>query len=91
MSGQRIVLVAVCAVAVGLGGKLPSALAIPPFWKEFEAKYVKADSADDKDKAFAKLATDAKSGKCNVCHVADQEKKVAQRLWQSGEHAVEEG
>ncbi len=76
MSGQRILLVAACAVVVGLGGKLPSALAIPPFWKEFEAKYVKADSADDKDKAFAKLATDAKSGKCNVCHVADQEKKV---------------
>ena len=56
-----------------LGAKLPSARALPVFFKEFEAKYVKADSADEKDKAFAELV---KTTKCNVCHVAGQEKKV---------------
>jgi hypothetical protein len=75
MKPLRTVLIAACVAAI-LGAKLPRAIAIPPFSKEFEAKYVKPDSADEKDKAFAAAATNAKTGKCNVCHVAGQEKKV---------------
>ena len=41
--------------------------AIPPFMAEFKAKYVKADSTDAKEAAFAK-AVDA--AKCAVCHAA---------------------
>jgi hypothetical protein len=61
------------AVAV-IGTKLPEARALPPFFKEFEAKYVKAEATDDKDKAFAALVKN--TAKCNVCHVAGQEKKA---------------
>ncbi|HEX3724946.1 MAG TPA: hypothetical protein VHV08_01835, partial [Pirellulales bacterium] len=50
---------------------LPSAQALPPFLKEFQAKYVKADSADDKDKAFAELVAKTK---CNVCHMGSEKK-----------------
>jgi len=48
------------------------ASAIPPFFKEFQAKYVKADSADEKDKAFATLVT--QTAKCNVCHQGTDKK-----------------
>lgn len=55
---------------------LPQAMALPPFWKEFEAKYVKPDSQDEKDKAFVAVVTNEKTGKCNVCHVEGQKKTV---------------
>jgi hypothetical protein len=75
MNLLRVSILAVVVVA-HLVAKIPSAQAIPPFSKEWEAKYVKADSADEKDKAFAALTTNMKTGKCNVCHAAGQEKKV---------------
>lgn len=43
----------------------PRAGAISQFKKEFEAKYVKPDSTDAKQKAFAEAVEKAK---CNVCH-----------------------
>ena len=39
--------------------------AMKPFRDEFLAKYVKPDSADAKEKAFAEAVATAK---CNVCH-----------------------
>ena len=51
-----------------------SVQAMPPFFKEFQAKYIKADSADDKDKAFVELIT--KTAKCNVCHVGPSDRKL---------------
>lgn len=74
MRERRALLVAVCGLAAVVCGKIPAAQALPPFFKEFQAKYVKADSADEKDKAFANLVT--QTAKCNVCHAAGQEKKV---------------
>ncbi len=76
MNQVRSSFVVLGVAAAMLGAKLPCALAMPPFWKEFEAKYAKPDSADEKEKAFAALVTNAKTGKCNVCHVDKQEKKV---------------
>jgi hypothetical protein len=73
MSMRRAGLVAICAVVVSLVGRLPAAMGLPPFFKEFQGKYVKADAADDKDKAFANAVT--QTAKCNVCHVAGQDKK----------------
>ena len=70
----RAFAVVVCVVAAVVAHVRP-ALAIPPFSKEFEAKYVKPDSADEKEKAFAAAATNMKTGKCNVCH-APGDKKV---------------
>ncbi len=63
-----------CVVAMGILWHAPVARAIPPFSKEFVTKYVKSDSADEKDKAFAELVL--KTAKCNVCHVAGQDKKM---------------
>jgi hypothetical protein len=74
MNQRRTRWVVLGAVAVALVGKMPSARAMPPFFKEFQAKYVKADSADEKDKAFATLVT--ATAKCNVCHVVGPDKKV---------------
>ena len=48
-----------------------SAKAIPPFWQEFQEKFVKPDAADEKAKEFAKLAS---ATKCNVCHANDEKK-----------------
>jgi hypothetical protein len=64
---------AAAVVAAGAHFDSRSALALPPFNKEFQAKYVKADSADDKEKAFAELVT--KTAKCNVCHVGMDRKQ----------------
>jgi hypothetical protein len=63
---------AVAVAAAALVVRLPSALAMPPFFKEFQAKYLKADSTDEKDKAFATLVT--QTVKCNVCHVGTNKK-----------------
>jgi CRISPR/Cas system CSM-associated protein Csm2 small subunit len=59
------------AMLVGsLFAYVPSAQAIPPFYKEFEAVYVKKDG-NDQEKAYAELITKIK---CNVCHVKGQKK-----------------
>lgn len=73
MNQQRALLFGLVVLAWGIGGA-PSAQAMPPFFKEFQGKYVKADSDDEKDKAFAALVT--QTAKCNVCHVAGQDKKA---------------
>ncbi len=70
----RALVLCVCLLTSGFGFGISTARAIPPFWKEFEAKYIKPDSADEKEKAFAKVAADAKTGKCNVCHVGTDKK-----------------
>ena len=72
MSQRRALIVAVCVAAVAVLIHVPSARAIPPFFKEFQAKYVKAESADEKDKAFATLVNT--TAKCNVCHVGTNKK-----------------
>ncbi len=73
MSVRRVAQVAVCC-AVGLIFSGPQALAIPPFMKEFQAKYAKPDSADEKEKEYAKILVE--TVKCNVCHVQGEPKKV---------------
>jgi len=50
----------------------PRANAIPQFKKEFETKYVKPDSTDAKEKAFAQAVDKAK---CNVCHAGTTKKE----------------
>lgn len=55
--------------ALAMGAMLwiatPQAQAIKAFKTEFTAKYVKPDSQDPKEKAFAEAVAAAK---CNVCH-----------------------
>lgn len=59
-------IVACCVVAGMLFGlAAPRALAIKQFKDEFDAKYVKPDSKDPKEKALAEAATQAK---CLICH-----------------------
>ncbi len=72
MSRERRIALAVCVAGCVLLGKLPTALAIPAFLKEFQAKYVKPDSTDEKEKAFAELVNT--KTKCNVCHVGTSKK-----------------
>ncbi len=72
MSQQRRFALAACIAAGVLLGKVPAALAIPAFYKEFQEKYVKADSTDEKDVTFAELVT--KKVKCNVCHMGNSKK-----------------
>jgi Leucine Rich Repeat (LRR) protein len=74
MRERRVAWLALFAAAMVVTGRAPTAQALPPFFKEFQAKYVKADSADEKDKAFANTVT--QTAKCNVCHVAGQDKKA---------------
>ena len=52
--------------------RTPSANAVPEFKNEFVGKYVKADSADAKDKAFADACEKAK---CNICHAGKTKKE----------------
>jgi hypothetical protein len=73
MSHRQVARVAICGVLV-FGFRAPAALALPPFFKEFQAKYVKADSADENEKQFATLIVE--TTKCNVCHVQGEQKKV---------------
>jgi hypothetical protein len=60
-------LLAVCICA-------PAAQAIPPFMKEFQAKYAKPDSENEQEKAFAAVIIE--TAKCNVCHVQGEPKKA---------------
>jgi len=50
---------------IGISGSLREAFAVKPFFDQFVATYVKADSSDAKDKAFAEAVEKVK---CNVCH-----------------------
>lgn len=57
--------------ACGLLASVPSVMAIGPFKDAFEAKYVKPDSSNPKDVAFAAAVAKAQ---CNVCHVGASKK-----------------
>lgn len=59
--------VAAWTLSVGID----SAQAIPPFKKEFDAKYVKKDSSDPNEKALAEAVERVK---CNVCHKGKDKK-----------------
>jgi hypothetical protein len=73
MNQQRALCFGLAVLFVaGVGAS--TAQALPPFFKEFQGKYVKADSDDEKDKAFTVLVT--QTTKCNVCHVAGKDKKA---------------
>ena len=74
MSVQRAAWVGLIIAVAFVAGPVRQASALPPFFKEFQAKYVKAESADEKDKAFA--ATVTQTAKCNVCHAAGEDKKA---------------
>jgi hypothetical protein len=74
MNPRRAFLAALCVATAAIGTKAPSAQALPPFSKEWVAKYTKPDSADEKDKAFADQIT--KTVKCQVCHVGTSDKKM---------------
>lgn len=65
---SKVVLRSVCPLAGALSllwlmGSL--AVAMKPFHDEFVAKYVKPDSTEKKEKAFAEAA---QAAKCNICH-----------------------
>lgn len=78
-SHTRSFLVALMSI-LGAFGVAQHARAIPPFWKEFQAQYVKPDSDDAKVKAFAELAASKETGQCLVCHVKGEEKTVRNRF-----------
>ncbi|HEX5446153.1 MAG TPA: hypothetical protein VFW87_20160 [Pirellulales bacterium] len=73
MSHPRVLLAGI-GFALAATMHLPSAQALPPFFKEFQATYLKPDSADAKEKEFAALVIE--KVKCNVCHVAKKPKKM---------------
>lgn len=52
--------------------------AIDPFWKQFQARYIKAEPKTDEEKAFAEAASEKNTdtGKCWICHVKGKNKKV---------------
>ncbi len=54
-----------------------AAHAIAPFKKEFEEKYVKKDSTDPKDVAFAAAV---KKANCLVCHAKNAEGKEDKKV-----------
>ncbi|MFW5692787.1 MAG: hypothetical protein ACOCWL_01090 [Thermoguttaceae bacterium] len=58
-------------VACGLLAYAPRVLAIGQFKDEFEVKYVKPESIEPKDVAFAAAVAKAR---CNVCHVGISKK-----------------
>lgn len=59
-------------VAAAFLADVRSAKAVPQFRKEFVAKYVKSESTDPKDKAFAEAV---KKARCNICHAGDDKEK----------------
>jgi len=72
---MRNLFVASVVVIVGVTSlatlRVETATAMPPFKKAFDAKYVKPDSANDKEKSFA---AEAKKVNCNVCHKGKSKK-----------------
>jgi hypothetical protein len=63
--------IGVATVAIVFGVGTPKAEAVKPFYEGFVTKYVKKDSTDEKEKAFAVLVDKAK---CNVCHEGTSKK-----------------
>ncbi len=59
-------LCAFVVTSLSLSWSAGEAQALPQFKKQFDLKYVKADSQDEQDKAFAAAV---KKANCNVCHV----------------------
>ena len=68
-----IVLSGVVVVGLVFGVGQPSANAIPPFKKQFDAMYVHKESSDATEKAFAEAA---KKAKCNLCHIPKKKKTM---------------
>jgi hypothetical protein len=71
---KRLTLCLVLGLLTGilwLGRPAPQASADKAFRDEFVATYVKADSSEPKDKAFA---TAVEKAKCNICHVGKVKK-----------------
>lgn len=69
---KRLCVVVLCAVSAGLlVANVKPALGVEAFKKEFIAKYVKADSTDPAEQAFAAAV---KKANCNVCHVGAKKK-----------------
>jgi hypothetical protein len=64
---KRFVIMAVASVFV-LGGLHSSALAIAPFKKAFQDKYVEGSGSEEFKAAFQKAS-------CNVCHVKGKKKE----------------
>jgi len=65
---KKVCIFAVCGLltaGMALGRGVPQAMADNAFRVEFLTLYVKADSNDAKDKAFAEAVEKAK---CNICH-----------------------
>lgn len=67
---KRFAVMVVAAMAAVGAGK--AAFGLHEFKKEFESLYVKADSQDAKDQAFAAAVQDAK---CMICHGAKSKKE----------------
>ncbi len=61
----------VMAIATVLGLTVGTANSRPQYAKAFVAKFVKKDSTDPNEKAFAEAASNAK---CLVCHEGDSKK-----------------
>ena len=70
---RRVMLFLAALMAAGLLAipNGPAAKADPSFKKQFEVKYVKKDSSDPMDVAFA---AKVKKARCNVCHVGKNRK-----------------
>ncbi|MGB9688870.1 hypothetical protein [Thermogutta sp.] len=62
----------VIALVVGAAWCASTALAVTQFRTQFVARYVKKDSNDPKDRAFAELVERAG---CNICHLGDDKTK----------------
>jgi hypothetical protein len=72
MKSQRALLfTAAAVVSLVLGVCVGPAMSRPQYNKEFKAKYVKAESTDPSEKAFAEVAGPAG---CKVCHVGESRK-----------------
>ncbi len=68
--------ISACAALVMLACAHAPLYAMPPFYKEFQAKFINPDADDEKAKQFAKIALAEETGQCLICHVKDQEKTV---------------
>lgn len=67
----------VASLVMSISFAASPAYALPAFWSEFEAEYIKEDSKDPKEKAFAKLAakSNKETGWCYVCHIKGKTRK----------------
>ena len=53
-----------------------AAVAIPPFFEQFNAKYVGENPSSESQQALAALVASEETGKCLVCHVKGEKKSV---------------